>query len=92
MFCNLNRQQIVFSADGRQMTLISGLVAACAIEGLIARSEAAPPAAQPRASSAGAEPAGSRSTADELAKLAKLRASGDLTDEEFAKLKAELIG
>ena len=31
-FCNLNRQQIAFSPDGRQMTLISGLVAACAAE------------------------------------------------------------
>jgi len=55
MFCNLNRQQMAFSADGRRMTLISGLVAACAIERLIARNEAAPPPAEPRASTAGAE-------------------------------------
>ncbi|HKY13371.1 MAG TPA: SHOCT domain-containing protein [Microthrixaceae bacterium] len=36
--------------------------------------------------------AGSASTADELAKLADLKAKGVLTDEEFAQQKAALLG
>jgi hypothetical protein len=34
---------------------------------------------------------GAGSTADEIERLAKLRDSGDLTDAEFAALKAKLI-
>lgn len=36
--------------------------------------------------------AGSGSTADEIAKLASLRDSGALTDQEFAQQKAALLG
>jgi len=50
------------------------------------------PLTRQRASAASSRGAGPRSSADELAKLAKLRDSGILTDAEFAKLKAELLG
>lgn len=43
--------------------------------------------AQPKAAPAAAPP----STADELAKLAKLHESGALTDEEFQAAKARLL-
>ena len=39
-----------------------------------------------------AEPAGTGSVADELAKLAALRDSGVLTEAEFAAQKARLLG
>jgi Short C-terminal domain len=91
MYGDLNRQEIAYTPDG-QRTLISGLVVACALEGLMTRDRATSrptPAPVPEA-----DPATllTRSTADELAKLADLRDRGVLTDEEFAKLKAELIG
>jgi Short C-terminal domain/Phospholipase_D-nuclease N-terminal len=35
--------------------------------------------------------AGSGSTADELAKLADLRANGTITEEEFASMKAKIV-
>ena len=93
MFCNLDRQGFEFSVEGRNhMASVSGGVLACIIEGLIAAGEAATPPARPRVSAAGSRGAGPRSTADELAKLAKLRDSGVITDAEFAKLKAGLIG
>ena len=38
------------------------------------------------------ETAGTSSTADELAKLADLKAKGVITDEEFAQQKATLLG
>jgi len=88
---NLNKQEIAYTADG-QRTLISGLVVACALEGLMAQSRASSPPAQAQVSESGAGALPTRSTADELAKLADLRDRSVLTDEEFAKLKAELIG
>ncbi len=91
MYGNLNTEEIAFTSDG-QRTLISGLMVACALEGLMAQSRAASPPAQVQVAQSGAGALPSRSTADELAKLADLRDKGVLADEEFAKLKAELIG
>ena len=91
MYGGLDTQEITYTADG-QRTLISGLVVACALEGLMTRDRATSrPAPAPVAE---ADPAtvAKLSTADELAKLADLRDRGVLTDEEFARLKAELIG
>ena len=66
---------------------------ACAFAGLIAKSEATAPARGPAsaARTKGAEPVGTRSAVDELERLVKLRASGALSDEEFAKLKSRII-
>jgi len=93
MFCNLDRYGFEFNVEGRShMASLSGGVLACIIEGLITAGEAATLPTRQRASAAGSKGADPRGIADELAKLAKLRDSGVLTDAEFAKLKAELIG
>jgi hypothetical protein len=91
MYGDLNRQEITYTADG-QRTLISGLVVACALEGLMARDRATSRPAPAPITAAGPATIPARSTADELAKLADLRDRGVLTDEEFARLKGELIG
>ena len=83
MYGGLNKQEITYTADG-QRTLISGLVVACALEGLMTRDRATSRPAPTTVAKL--------STADELAKLADLRDRGILTDEEFARLKGELIG
>jgi len=91
MYGNLDTQEIAYTDDGK-LTLISPLVVACALEGLIARHRAGSPPAAAQVSTSGADSLPTPSTADELAKLADLRDRGVLTDAEFAKLKAELIG
>ena len=91
MYGNLDTQEIAYTDDGK-LTLISPLVVACALEGLIARHRATSPPAAAQVSTSGADSLPTPSTADELAKLADLRDRGVLTDAEFAKLKAELIG
>jgi len=91
MYGNLNTQEIAYTDDG-QLTLISPLVVACALEGLMARHRAASPPAAAQFPTSGADSLPTQSTADELAKLADLRDRGVLSDAEFAKLKAELIG
>jgi len=91
MFCNLDRYGFDFEWEGRShMASVSGLVVACALEGLMAGGEAAPPAR--RSSSTPGGPASeSRSTIDELERLVRLRDSGALSEAEFEKLKARLI-
>lgn len=91
MYGNLNTQEIAYTDDG-QLTLISGLVVACALEGLMSRCQATPHPAPAQVTEADPMALPVRSTADELAKLADLRDRGVLTDEEFAKPKADLIG
>ena len=73
--------------------MLTGRVVTCAFAGLIAESEATPPARGPAsaARTKGAEPRSTRSTVDERERLAKLRASGALSDEELAKLKSRII-
>jgi len=91
MFCNLDRYGFDFEWEGRShMASVSGLVVACALEGLMAGGEAAAPA--PRATSAGrANGTQPSSTLDELERLVKLRDCGALTEDEFSRLKAQLI-
>lgn len=91
MYGDLNRQEIAYTADG-QRTLISGLLVACALEGLMTRNRATSRSAPAPVTEAHPATLLTPSTADELAKLADLRDRGALTDEEFARLKAELIG
>ncbi len=92
MFTNLDRYGFDFEWEGRShMASVSGLVVACTIEGLMAGSDAAAPV--PRTSSAGlANGAQPRSTVDELERLVRLRDQGAITDEEYVKLKAQIIG
>lgn len=87
----LRRQEIAYTADG-QRTLISGLLVACALEGLMTRNRATSRSAPAPVTEADPATLLRRSTADELAKLADLRDRGVLTDEEFARLKEGLIG
>ena len=91
MYGDLNRQEITYTADG-QRTLISGLVVACALEGLMTRDRATSRPAPAAVADADPATVAKLSTADELAKLADLRDRGVLTDEELARLKGELIG
>jgi len=95
MCCNLDRYGFPFEWEGRTHEAIrTGRVVACAFAGLIAESEATPPARRPAsaARTKAAEPGSTPSTVDELERLAKQRASGVLSDEELAKLKAKIIG
>ena len=64
----------------KQTQLMQQQAAARALDALRGRREAA------------AEPAGTGSVADEVAKLAALRDSGVLTEAEFAAQKARLLG
>jgi hypothetical protein len=56
-----------------------------------AQRQASQPIAKDAAMSARASSAGQRSIADELAKLAELRAAGVLTDDEFAAQKRKIL-
>jgi len=91
MFTNLDRYGFDFEWEGRShMASVSGLVVACALEGLMAGGEAAVPASRNSAAPRrGSDPP---STLDELERLVKLRDSGALSEAEFEKLKARLIG
>jgi len=90
MFTNLDRYGFDFEWEGRShMASVSGLVVACALEGLMAGGEAAAPA--PRNSAAPRRGSDPPSTLDELERLVKLRDSGAVTEDEFARLKAKLI-
>jgi hypothetical protein len=94
MFCGLGSEQFSFSVEGRDHTAaLNGAVLAYLIEGLAAGDAAAAPAPAARAprGARGGGGASAGSTADEIERLAKLRDSGDLTDAEFAALKAKLI-
>src|SRR5450759_1871796 len=91
MYGDLNRQEIAYTDDG-QRTLISGILVACALEGLMTRDRATSRSAPAPVTEADPATLLTRSTADELAKLADLRDRGVLTDEEFARLKEGLIG
>jgi len=94
MFCGLGREQFSFSIEGRDhAAALNGAVLAYLIEGLVAADAAAVPTPAARAprGARGAGGASVGSTADEIAKLVRLRDSGDLTDAEFTALKAKLI-
>ena len=94
MFCGLGGEQFSFSIEGRdRAAALNGAVLAYLIEGLVAADAAAVPTPAARAprGARGAGGASVGSTADEIAKLVRLRDSGDLTDAEFTALKAKLI-
>ena len=95
MCCDLDRGGFPFAWEGRtHEAILTGRVVACAFAGLIAESEATPPARRPAcaARTKAVDLRNTRSTVDELERPAKLRASGALSDEELAKLKAEISG
>ena len=95
MYCNLDRYGFPFAWEGRtHQADLTGRVVAGAFDGLIAESEATPAVHRPAsaARTKAAEPRSTRSTVDELERLARLRASGALSDEEFAELKARIMG
>jgi hypothetical protein len=91
VYCSLDRYGFPFAWQGRtHEAILTGRVVACAFESLIAESEATPVVRRP-ASAARTTAAEPRSAVDELERLAKLRDSGALSDEEFAKLNGKII-
>jgi hypothetical protein len=91
MFTNLDRYSFDFEWEGRShMASVSGLVVACVLEGLIAGDEAS--TSQRHTAARHAKDGEPRSTLDELDRLVRLRDQGAITDEEYAKLKAQIIG
>ena len=91
MFTNLDRYGFDFEWEGRShMASVSGLVVACILEGLIAGDEAS--TSQRHTATRHAKDGEPRSTLDQLDRLVRLRDQGAITDEEYAKLKAQIIG
>ena len=94
MFGGLGSEQSSFSVEGRDHTAaLNGAVLAYLIDGFAAGDAATASTPSPRAlrGTRGGGAAGAGSAADELERLVKRRNSGDLTDAEFAVLKAKLI-
>jgi len=96
MFCGLGRQQFSFNVEGRDhAAALNGVVLAYLIEGLLAAGEDATAPTRGTRSRAGVQGGGAAprasSTIDELERLARLHASGALTDEEYAAFKARLL-
>ena len=94
MFCGLGHELFSYNFEGRSHTApLNGAVVAYLIEGLGTAGPAmasAPAASQPK-SKRGAGSTSAGSTASEIERLVKLHDRGDLTDAEFAALKAKLI-
>lgn len=74
------------------IAVIALVIAALVVWAVVAIVRAASRAASPGPDYAPGEVASSPSTADELAKLAAMRASGALSEQEYIAAKAKLLG
>lgn len=89
-FCGLGRQTFTYQVDGREHAeKLTGAILAFIIESLAA-SGGAQPAPASRVDAAPSK--ASESNLDQLERLTKLHSQGALTDDEFAAMKAKIIG